>query len=126
MTSKYNKSKHCLVEQNHLPPPQGNDLQYSRDFSKHVQSLRAIPCQPGTIWEEDKLYEEGKDYVIKGADEWKWCYQLHGKIFAAPIPKEDDLWMEIAVKFRLIYTDELELELIQKLSQTYTITKKTV
>lgn len=67
MTSKYNKSKHCLVEQNHLPPPRGNDLQYSRDFSKHVQSLRTIPCQPGTIWEEDRVYEEGKDYeVLRG------------------------------------------------------------
>lgn len=64
MTSKYIAASHSFQEQSQLPPPQGNWLQYHRDYNRHIQSLRNMPCRPGDKWQEGVLYTEGVDYMI--------------------------------------------------------------
>lgn len=64
MKSKYIAASDSFQEQNELPPPQGNDLQYNRDYAKHIQSLRNIPCRPGDKWQEGFVYEEHLDYTV--------------------------------------------------------------
>lgn len=95
MTSKYNKLKHSLVEQPAMEEP-GTVEDYHtinsykeamNEYMAHCNSLRAIPCQPGTIWEEDKLYEEGKDYEVSEYSDENRIHQIE----VIPIPKEDDL-----------------------------------
>lgn len=55
-------------------------------YNTHLATLRTLPCSPECrgLWAEGQKLEEGKDYEIKGADEWKWCYQLKGNVFASP------------------------------------------
>lgn len=137
MPSKYNKLKHVLVEQPQMKEPEKPEehsfidgfrdynsalhVYYSElaQYKQHIASLRTIPCQPGSIWEEDRLYEEGVDYKVL-------AYLKDGKTFhdmpsmekvAIPIPKEhpleaagisyrggelpkeDDLWKELLATF---------------------------
>lgn len=116
MTSKYNKTTHSFEEQPWMSKPDRSNEEYSvhagydgsvnylRDkltYDKHIDSLRIIPCRPGDQWEEGKIYTEGVDYKVKGADEWKWTKQLNGNIFVAaivppPQPSEAELWKEVA------------------------------
>jgi len=146
MQSKYDKTRHVLVEQSEQEKPiaQDSDLKAFKiddffhrvgEYEMYIASLRTIPCAPGSIWEEDSLYEEGIDYEIKGADEWKWCYQLTGNIFAAPIPKEDDMWMSIIYKVLsqsenifspMMDGKRIKKDLCEEFAKHYTITKKTV
>lgn len=102
MTSLYNKADHTLTEQPEMEKPDINDFKdpvwcpagdcpayrgCMSQYEKHLAKLRTIPCDPSCkdLWSDKQILVEGKDYEIKGAGDWKWCYQLKGKIFAAPI-----------------------------------------
>lgn len=98
-------------------------------YEDHVKSLRRIPCSPECDkWTNGDTLTEGKDYEIKGADEWKWCLQLKGNVFAAPVvpaQSEDELWKEIfndVIPRRFI---DLNIdEAIAELKKHFIITKR--
>ena len=81
MTSKYDKSRHVLVEQNSVTNPTMGER-----HKNYESLLRTIPCVPGSIWEEDKIYEEGKDYSVLDFSDGRGNHQFE----VIPIPKEDD------------------------------------
>lgn len=95
----------------------------------HRNSLRRIPCSPECDkWTNGDTLTEGKDYEIKSADEWKWCLQLKGNVFAAPVvtgQSEDELWKEIfndVIPRRFI---DLNIdEAIAELKKHFIITKR--
>lgn len=58
---------------------------YNANKAKYEQTLRKIPCSPEPGFKGGEKYTEGVDYEIKGAGDWKWCYQIKGNIFAAPL-----------------------------------------
>lgn len=103
MKAQYNQSENTLQEQ--LPEelnPQKHDAnahpELYDEYKIAAERLRTIPCSPeaATVFKDGEVYEEGKDYEVAGAGDWKWCYQLKGNIFARPLTQpvqEDvDLW----------------------------------
>lgn len=75
MKSIYNKSNHSFQEQSLMKKEicilgvypctvAGRKICECKEYNDHIATLRTIPCRPGDFWEEGKLYEEGKDYVI--------------------------------------------------------------
>jgi hypothetical protein len=107
-TSLYSAETNELVEQAQVRKPEQPDIAnyaYSIDaywahtqeyderlaeYNAHIASLRRIPCQPEPGFVNQQSYEQDKDYVIKTAGDWKWCYQLKGNIFAAPLTRAED------------------------------------
>jgi hypothetical protein len=74
--ARYIQAEHCLQE---LPTLDKPDLaKYNNDhflfygplkrYEEHLASLRKIPCSPGSVWEDGKVYEEGVDYEIYDND----------------------------------------------------------
>lgn len=77
MKSIYNREKHSFQEQPQLNKPSGDQYRLmedykedQREYESHVANLRTIPCRPGDVWEEGRLYEEGKDYEISSTEMW--------------------------------------------------------
>jgi len=125
MTSKYDKSRHVLIEQSQMVPPKTEWFEcYIENYERHIASLRTIPCVTGSIWEEDRIYEEGKDYKIEKdlvlADHWQ-DVPTH-RLIAIPIPKEDDHWADI---YEAANRNSW-LSFAALVNKYYTITKKTV
>ena len=140
MQSKYDKSRHVLIEQSQMEEPDKEMMQeaglddeiineFISDYNAHVASLRTIPCHESFKGEDGKIYEEGKDFevVFEETDSGGHWSVKSLEIYAAPIPKEDDLW-NAAIE---IYEDMRPLgklhrsNMIKELSKHYTITKKT-
>lgn len=102
MTATYSLQDNTLTEQPGLDKPEQYFFSHKFAYEEamaiyraHLATLRTIHCSPECrgLFEIGKVYEEGKDYEIKGAGDWKWCYHLEGKIFAAPVvpvKSEDD------------------------------------
>jgi hypothetical protein len=155
MQSKYDKSRHVLVDQSELSKPlrihYTDDYNYQcnlKIYHDHIASLRELPCVPGSIWEEDRIYEEGRDYKIGGCliddcdcdtltEQQKYCSKR--VLTAIPIPKEDDLWLNVVSEVaryyngtedhhvRFVDVDVYAPDIIKTLKeQGYQITKKTV
>lgn len=132
MQSKYNKSKHVLVEQPEMEKP-STDLDsayrvgwhYSHwwnrwdKYNSHVASLRTILCCSDFIGEDGELYTEGIDYEVAKVTSFEHPV-------AIPIPKEDDLWEELILGFIQHYASHTLDIVIAELKKNYTITKKIV
>lgn len=142
MTAKYDKTRHVLVEQPEIEPPMPNDASDSEKYkgpfalwNTHLASLRELACVPGSVWEEDKIYEEGKDYEIGCSHQDCDCDSLTGQqkycsrkvLVAAPIPKQYDLWSQV-INF---YNDKrnkgvVRVDIIRELETLYNIIKKPI
>lgn len=121
MNARYNSSDNTLTEISQIEKPvRPNQRDYdqvslggliyyadlkkyfldSDKYNDHIASLRKLPCSPDCVGRfiHDCDYEAGKDYEIKTAGDWKWCTQLKGNVFAAPIvpvkseDDQDSLW----------------------------------
>jgi hypothetical protein len=72
----------------------------SANYQEHLASLKEIACEPGCkeVWKDGDAVVEGKDFIVLGAGDWKWCTELKGNVFASPIKaeSEDDVWKEAA------------------------------
>lgn len=80
------------------------------EYNAHIASLQRIPCDPSCreIWADKGEYEEGKDFEIAGAGDWKYCYQLKGNVFARPLSapvEQDELWTEVAKDIALMHSE---------------------
>jgi hypothetical protein len=61
-------------------------------YEDHISSLRELPCAPGSVWEEDRIYEENKDYSLNISESETIAFpisMIHSfPTEAAPIPRK--------------------------------------
>lgn len=146
MKSKYDSSRHVLVEQSEIEEPQRpyepkyigaadtlvSDIYHwecnLKIYNEHIASLRTIPCSPSFKGVHDQIYEEGKDYKIEQelilADNSQ-DVPTHLPV-ASPVPLavtgEEDLWKEA---FNSVYTNiDIHDSEMTHLLNNYSITRK--
>lgn len=107
MTATYN-ADNTITEQCQIEKPKKRLAQHKHGTREYYQAikewhsyneqkdqLRTLPCSPECrgLWKPGDQLEEGKDYEVKGAGEWKWASQLKGNVFAAPVAavKSEDI-----------------------------------